>query len=71
MPVDFFFEGLAEGSPMKSRANGCSSADLSVLDSAFLAIEDGETRESVIALVRSLGAGTEMARNERRQQQAN
>lgn len=58
VPVEYFFEGLRDH-PMGGRPNGSARADLSVLDSAFLAIKDGETRESIIALVRSLGGDSD------------
>ena len=56
-----FFEGLAD-SPVTKGVNGgagVKGVELAVLDDAFMAIADGDTRQSVLALVRSLGAAAE------------
>lgn len=68
VPVQYFFDGLAgavsakpEGGPDADRA------ELALLDNAFLAISDGETRRSIIALVCSLAtpAAASIDRRER------
>jgi transcriptional regulator with XRE-family HTH domain len=54
----YFFEGLEE--PDAAPASGGSSREeLVSLTEAFGAIRDAETRASVLALVRSLAAGTQ------------
>ena len=61
VPVQYFFEGLAD-SPATKGVNGgagVKGVELAVLDDAFMAIADGDTRQSVLALVRSLGAAAE------------
>ena len=51
-----FFEGL-QGGPVTPPANGSVRSDeFSTLSAAFSAINDRETRASVLALVRSLAA---------------
>lgn len=58
VPVQYFFEGIGpasgEGGPTRSGRRG---EELSILEEAFLSIDDGDTRQSVLALVRSLAAG--------------
>jgi transcriptional regulator with XRE-family HTH domain len=59
VPVQYFFEGLEKTTPVPAKVNGISpsqGAELSVLDRAFLSIADHETRQSILALVRSLSA---------------
>jgi transcriptional regulator with XRE-family HTH domain len=62
VPVQYFFEGLeGEAMPSPQPRNGRRGDELAVLEEAFLAITDGDTRRSVLALVRSLAAQAEGA----------
>lgn len=68
VPVQFFFEGLREGEValLNGLRSGRRADELAQLEQAFLTIEDGDTRRSVVALVRSLagsagGGGTQSA----------
>jgi len=63
VPVQYFFEGL-EGIELTDAAGGGPAADvdLSELDSAFAAIADPDTRQSVLALVCSLATPDAPAR---------
>jgi transcriptional regulator with XRE-family HTH domain len=56
VPVQYFFEGLGDGqgSADANGRPGAPGSDLAVLDDAFLSIADIDTRQSVLALVRSL-----------------
>ena len=59
VPVAYFFDGLGDaGGPPATVA---SSSELGMLKEAFLAITDAETRNSVLALVRSLAASADLA----------
>lgn len=66
VPVDYFFEGLGEG-PAVQRTNGyaAASAELAMLDGAFMSIADPFTRQSLLALVRSLAVPTGTADRQR------
>jgi transcriptional regulator with XRE-family HTH domain len=59
VPVQYFFEGLLspETQPANGMRVGRRGEELAQLEQAFLSIDDGDTRRSVVALVRSL-AGT-------------
>ncbi len=61
VPVHYFFEGLAEGEGARRIAarSGRRGDEVAILEEAFLSIDDGETRRSVLALVRSLAAVAE------------
>ena len=64
VPVQYFFGGLAPGSATKSRSgslSGVHGAELAVLDQAFLAIADPDTRQALLALVRSLAVSADPA----------
>lgn len=56
VPVQFFFEGLREAQavPQNGVRLGRRGEELAQLEQAFLSIDDGDTRRSVVALVRSL-----------------
>jgi transcriptional regulator with XRE-family HTH domain len=60
VPIDYFYEGLGERGP---KAGGTSrrgsDGELAMLEDAFCSIPDRETRQSVLALVRSLAATEE------------
>lgn len=57
VPVYYFFEGLAEdGAQAAATRTGRRDGEVAILEEAFLSIDDGETRRSVLALVRSLAA---------------
>jgi transcriptional regulator with XRE-family HTH domain len=55
VPVEYFFEGL-KGRPAMGSGNGSNvnQSELALLKDAFLRIADDDTRQSVLALVRSL-----------------
>ena len=58
VPVQYFFDDLGESRGTKS-ANGYAggkTAELSILDNAFLSISDRDTRRSLLALVCSVAA---------------
>lgn len=61
VPVQYFFEGLEDGPPKRTESGWSSlhGAELAVLDDAFLSISDLETRQSLVALVRSLATSAE------------
>jgi transcriptional regulator with XRE-family HTH domain len=56
VPVQYFFEGLRSPETMPSNGirSGRRGEELAQLEQAFLSIDDGDTRRSVVALVRSL-----------------
>lgn len=55
VPVHYFFEGLDDGAVQRAQIGAVNlTGELSVLDDAFLSITDPGTRQSLIALVRSL-----------------
>lgn len=57
VPVQYFFEGLGdEAAAIPAAKGGRRGEELAVLEEAFLSIDDGDTRRSVLALVRSLAA---------------
>lgn len=55
----YFFEGLEEPEAAAPASGGSSREELVSLSESFAAIGDAETRASVLALVRSLSAGTQ------------
>ena len=61
VPVQYFFEGLreAEAAPANGIRAGRRGEELVQLEQAFLSIADGDTRRSVVALVRSLAGPSE------------
>lgn len=59
VPVTYFFDGLGEAAGPATTAP--SGSELVSLKEAFLSITDAETRSSVLALVRSLAASSELA----------
>jgi transcriptional regulator with XRE-family HTH domain len=68
VPVQYFFERLEQapgdaaraGDAARTNRNGGRRRDeMAVLEEAFLSIEDASTRQSVLALVRSLAAKAE------------
>ena len=64
VPVQYFFEGLAPALATKSMSpflSGVHGAELAVLDEAFLAIADPDTRQALLALVRSLAVSADPA----------
>lgn len=60
VPVQYFFEGLGE-QPVESHVGrvGRKGEEMAILEEAFLSIGDGDTRRSVLALVRSLASAAE------------
>ncbi len=55
VPVHYFFDGLDDGAARRVQSGGVNmTGELSVLDDAFQSITDPGTRQSLIALVRSL-----------------
>jgi transcriptional regulator with XRE-family HTH domain len=55
VPVQYFFEGLTEAAaPRTASAPAGLNGELAVLDDAFQSITDPYTRQSLLALVRSL-----------------
>jgi len=63
VPVQYFFERLdeGEGDPIRDGTSGARSGgrrgdEMAVLEEAFHSIDDASTRQSVLALVRSLAA---------------
>ena len=58
VPVQYFFEELAEGPETLARRRWPAEPvpELRELEEAFLSIPDGSTRRSLVALVRSLAA---------------
>lgn len=68
VPVGYFFERLAADPATNQPPAGsvASGAELAMLQEAFLSISDAETRNSVLALVRSIVASAELAGKSRR-----
>jgi transcriptional regulator with XRE-family HTH domain len=61
VPIQYFFEGLAEG-PEKlaqRRKPAVPGTEVRELEHAFLSIPDDSTRRSLVALVRSLAVSTD------------
>ena len=58
VPVQYFFEGLDEGTAPRTSPNGVGerNSELVALNDAFRSITDPDTRRSVVALVCSLAA---------------
>lgn len=55
VPVHYFFEGLVDNAaPRSPNGPGSLNGELAALDNAFQSISDPYTRQSLLALVRSL-----------------
>lgn len=55
VPIQYFFEELGGAAQKgRSRQSDFESGELGALDSAFMSIADGATRQSVLSLIRSL-----------------
>ena len=65
VPIQYFYEGLAE-EPMKGGGTGLRGAEVAALEDAFLAIDDRDTRQSVLALVSSLAESADPRARRRR-----
>lgn len=65
VPVQFFFEGLQSGQAREANGRVRPKGELEVLDDAFQSISDRDTRQSLLALVRSLASSEELANGSR------
>jgi transcriptional regulator with XRE-family HTH domain len=60
VPIQYFFEGLGEAQRAGNGSAYVKSAELALLDDAFQSIADRETRQTLLALVRSVAASAEL-----------
>ena len=66
VPIQYFYEGLDEEPAAKGDGTGLKGAEVAALEDAFLSIEDGDTRRSVLALVGSLADSADPRARRRR-----
>jgi transcriptional regulator with XRE-family HTH domain len=66
VPVQYFYEGLDDDTVATGGSTGPKGAELAALEDAFLSIDNGDTRRSVLALVSSLAESADARARRRR-----